>query len=77
MNYDNVSDKLLDILKVVMNSEEITLDTEIDSLISTTEEILDICINIDSVFLINCNYKVIEDSFTVKEILEHILILLD
>lgn len=77
MNYDNVSDKLLDILKVVMNSEEITLDTEMDSLISTTEEILDICINIDSVFLINCNYKVIEDSFTVKEILEHILILLD
>ena len=51
MNYDNVSDKLLDILKVVMNSEEITLDTEMDSLISTTEEILDICINIDSVFL--------------------------
>ncbi|MGL5022353.1 MULTISPECIES: hypothetical protein [Bacteria] len=77
MNYDNVSDKLLDILKVVMNSEEITLDTEMDSLISTTEEILDICINIDSIFFINCNYKVIEDSFTVKEILEHILILLD
>ncbi|MGL4865248.1 MAG: hypothetical protein ACRC4T_19305 [Cetobacterium sp.] len=77
MNYDNVSDKLLDILKVVMNSEEITLDTEMDSLITTTEEILDICINIDSIFFINCNYKVIEDSFTVKEILEHILILLD
>lgn len=77
MNYDNVSDKLLEILKGVINTDEITLDTEMDSLISTTEEILDICINIDSVFLINCSYKIIEDSFNVNEILEHILNLLD
>lgn len=77
MNYDNVSDKLLEILKGVINTDEITLDTEMDSLISTIEEILDICINIDSVFLINCSYKIIEDSFNVNEILEHILNLLD
>lgn len=77
MNYDNVSDKLLEILKGVINTDEITLDTEMDSLISTTEEILDICINIDSVFFINCSYKIIEDSFNVKEILEHVLSLLD
>ena len=77
MNYDSTLDCLTKILKRVNKEIEITENTSIEDIVKDYNDILEIALDIDSTFYINCDYEVIELAETVLNILEHILELLE
>lgn len=77
MNYDSTLDCLVEILKRVNNEIEITENTPVEDIVKDYNDILEIALDIDSTFYINCDYEIIELAETVLQILEHILELLE